>query len=226
MNRRRPALGSFEPRLEILARAQRRLWDELDSHPPYFVLYGGTALALRLGHRRSDDFDFFSNRPFVPQQLLDEVPYLRNALVRQQEPNTLTCRIERSGRVLISFFGGLRLNRAADPEIAKGTPVRVASLLDLAATKVAVIAGRASLKDYVDIDALLRAGIELPNALAAARAIYGPRFNPLPSLKALTFFEEGDVRKLPADKRRRLRDAASSVDRARLPMLKARRGLL
>ncbi|WP_373321508.1 nucleotidyl transferase AbiEii/AbiGii toxin family protein [Rivihabitans pingtungensis] len=28
-----------------------------------FVLYGGTAIALRLGHRESVDFDFFSDRP-------------------------------------------------------------------------------------------------------------------------------------------------------------------
>jgi hypothetical protein len=28
-----------------------------------FVLYGGAAIALRLGHRQSVDFDFFSSRP-------------------------------------------------------------------------------------------------------------------------------------------------------------------
>lgn len=226
MSKRKVTLKTFEPRLDILPRSQRRLWNELDTTPPHFVLYGGTALALRLGHRRSEDFDFFSNRTFAPHELLNRVPYLKNAVVRQQEPNTLTCRIERGGRVLVSFFGGLKLNRAADPQMAKGTHVRVASLLDLAATKVAVIAGRASLKDYLDLDALFRAGIELPNALAAARAVYGAQFSPLPSLKALTFFEEGDVSKLAADKRRRLSEAAQKVDRNRLPVIEGRPGLL
>jgi hypothetical protein len=35
--------------LQILAPAQRRLWDELRQTPREFVLYRGTALALRLG---------------------------------------------------------------------------------------------------------------------------------------------------------------------------------
>ena len=104
--------------------------------------------------------------------------------------------------------------------------MRVASLLDLAATKLTVIAGRASLKDYLDLDALIRAGIELPNALAAARAVFGALFNPLPSLKALTFFEEGDVSQLGADERRRLSDAARRVDPDRLPVVESRPGLL
>ena len=218
--------AGFEPRLDALGKAQRRVWRELGATPRTFVLYGGTAIALRLGHRQSDDFDFFSNRPFAPQELLDKVSYLKNAQVRQQAPNTLTCRIERGGRVLISYFGGLKLNRAADPETARGGGVRVASLLDLAATKLWAMAGRASLKDYVDMAALMRAGIELPDALAAARAVYGPRFNPFPSLKALTFFEEGDVQKLGDRDRHLLSNAAREVNANKLPTLRARRGLL
>jgi len=34
--------------------------------PPHFILYGGTALALRLGHRESVDFDFFSSETVIP----------------------------------------------------------------------------------------------------------------------------------------------------------------
>lgn len=56
------------PHLDILPVPQRRLWDELAAIPEGFVLYGGTALALALGlgHRASEDFDFFSNRDFRP----------------------------------------------------------------------------------------------------------------------------------------------------------------
>lgn len=43
----------FTPRLDILPSAQRRLWDELGATPPEFTLYGGTAIALQLGHRQS-----------------------------------------------------------------------------------------------------------------------------------------------------------------------------
>jgi hypothetical protein len=47
----------FQPILSILEPSQRRLWDEFDSIPRAFVLCGGTAVALQLGHRSSVDFD-------------------------------------------------------------------------------------------------------------------------------------------------------------------------
>jgi hypothetical protein len=56
--------ATFEPRLDILPESQRQLWPELDAVPYGFVLYGGTALALQLGHRVSEDFDFFSSAGF------------------------------------------------------------------------------------------------------------------------------------------------------------------
>ena len=58
--------ATFEPRLDILPESQLRLWPELDAVPPDFVLYGGTGLALQLGHRASEDFDFFSSSGFEP----------------------------------------------------------------------------------------------------------------------------------------------------------------
>src|SRR5262245_60249590 len=53
----------FDPRLDILPDAQRELWPQLSAAPRLsFVLYGGTAVALHLGHRQSVDFDFFPVR--------------------------------------------------------------------------------------------------------------------------------------------------------------------
>jgi hypothetical protein len=63
----------FTPNLSILPEPQRRLWAELRDTPKTFVLYGGTALALRLGHRQSEDFDFFSNKPFRSAALRDGI---------------------------------------------------------------------------------------------------------------------------------------------------------
>ena len=69
---------SFEPRLDILPESQRRLWPELDAIPSDFVLYGGTGLALQLGHRVSEDFDFFSSSNFDPDRLRSRLPFFRN----------------------------------------------------------------------------------------------------------------------------------------------------
>ena len=100
-----------------------------------FTLYGGTALALRLGHRTSVDFDFFSNTSFDPDRLAEQIPYLKGAERVQLSPNTLTCRVNRGGPVLLSYFGGLGLGQVAAPEQVQDLSLQVASLLDLAGTK-------------------------------------------------------------------------------------------
>src|ERR1043166_1162314 len=151
----------FTPNLATLPPPQRVLWPELAGTPEVFALYGGTALALHLGHRTSVDFDFFSNAPFDPDALAQTLPYLKGAERVQVAPNTLTCRVERDGPVLVSFFGALGLGQVAAWEQAPGMTLHVASLLDLAGTKAAVIQKRAEVKDYLDMDALLRHGIDL-----------------------------------------------------------------
>lgn len=208
-------MESFSPKITILPPPQLNLWSELDATPEGFTLYGGTALALRLGHRASIDFDFFSNAPFDPDQIAQTVSYLKGAERVQVAPNTLTCRVERGGPILVSFFGGLGLGQVEQREKAQGHNLFVASLLDIAGTKAAVIQKRAEDKDYLDIDALLQHGVDLPAMLAAGRVVYGRSFNPLITLKALSYFD--DLPKLPHDVRKRLSAAVQAVDLGKLP---------
>jgi Nucleotidyl transferase AbiEii toxin, Type IV TA system len=210
-------MATFQPRLDTLPAAQRTLWPELDTTPDHFTLYGGTALALRLGHRQSIDFDFFSHTPIDPEALADEIPYLVGAERVQVAGHTLTCRVDRGSPVLLSFFGNLRLGEAAPRDVAQGSNVHVASLLDIAGTKAAVVQRRAQARDYLDIDALIRHGIDLPRVLAAGAVVYGRSFNPLITLKALSYFD--DVPALAAEVRERLRAAVEAVDPTRLPVL-------
>lgn len=208
----------LRPRADMLPPAQQRLWRELGGTPDDFVLYGGTALALRLGHRQSIDFDFFSSAQVDSTRLLREVSYLQGAEVVQRSPDTLTSLVDRGGPVRVSFFGGLTLRRVADPDSLAAPAVMIASLLDLAATKAEVVQARAAAKDYLDIDALIHlAGVSLSDTLGAARAVFGPAFNPIPTLKALCFFADGDLAVLPREVCRRLAEAAAAVDPAKLP---------
>jgi hypothetical protein len=203
----------FTPRLDILPPPQRRLWAELAAVPAEFVLYGGTALALHLGHRQSVDFDFFGNRPLDTALLAPAMPFLAGAIVTQRAPNTFSCTVDRGGVIQLSFFGLPDLPRLSPPLIAPDNGLLVASLLDLAGTKASVVQVRAEAKDYIDIDTLLSDGrIDLPTALAAAQAIYGTAFNPQNTLKALSYFEDGNLHHLPQPVRDRLARAARNVD--------------
>jgi hypothetical protein len=212
-------LATFSPKLESLPAAQRALWSELAMIPHGFVLCGGTAIALHLGHRQSVDFDFFGSHAFDPVQLYSSVPLLNGSTVLQQAASTLTCRVERGSSVIVSFFGMPGLRRVAAPLIAEDNRLRVASLLDLAGMKAAVVQQRAEAKDYIDVHALLAAGIGLPMALAAAMIIYGERFNPQLTLKALSFFGDGDLPSLPIAVQERIIAAVKRTNLDQLPTL-------
>jgi hypothetical protein len=218
MNTREPTANvsaTFQPRLDILPPAQQRLWPELSTTPEEFTLYDGTAIALRLGHRPSVDFDFFAS---APSALMRKAPYLRGAVVRQSAPNTLTVTIERDAPVQVSFFGGFELGQVAPADIASGPGIKVASLIDMAGFKAAVVTQRAESKDYIDVHALLtEANIPLAAMLASAAIIYGSAFNPLLSLKALAYYDDPALAELPAGLRRDLIAAVRATDPLHLP---------
>ncbi len=212
----------FHPRLDSLPPAQRAVWDELSATPPDFALYGGTAIALRFGHRTSVDFDFFSSTSFRPSDLMAKIPYLGGVTTRQSAPNTLTVTLDRGGPVQVSFFGGLTLGQVEPHVRAEGSDLAIASLIDLAGMKVAVVTQRAELKDYLDIHALLvDAMLPLDLMLSAAAIIYDDEFNPLISLKAISYHEDPALADLPQPVRRTLVEAVAGVDPVQLPPIEA-----
>jgi len=202
---------AFEPQLEVLPPAQQNFWREGPAIPPHFVLYGGTAIALRLGHRSSEDFDFFSSAQFEIASLLDALPFSRESEILQTAANTLSLRLDRNGPVKLSFFGGLSFGRVGVPDSLAGQSFSIASVEDLLAAKLRVLWQRAEAKDYIDVAMMIRAGLSLEHGLACATALYGVQFNPTIVLKALTYFEDGDLPTLAPDIRELLVEAAASV---------------
>jgi hypothetical protein len=61
--------------------------------------------------------------------------------------------------------------------------------------------------------------IGLPLALAAAERLYGPSFNPEITLKALSYFDDGNLRELSEEVRLRLAAAVQEVDLDHLPTI-------
>ena len=107
----------FEPKLDVLLQSQRQLWPLLAPLSDLgYVLYGGTAVALHLGHRTSVDFDFFRAAPMDKQELLSELPFLRQARTDQEDKDTLVVIVGTpSGDVKVSFFGGMGFGRVQRP---------------------------------------------------------------------------------------------------------------
>ncbi|MDY7576134.1 nucleotidyl transferase AbiEii/AbiGii toxin family protein [Actimicrobium sp. CCI2.3] len=209
-------MGRFKPWMAILPEAQRQLWSELQPTQALgFVLYGGTAIALRLGHRQSVDFDFFTEKPLDKKAIFFAFDFLQQAITLQDEPNAFTVLVPAGElsdqQVKISFFGTIGFGRVAAPDLTEDGILEVASMDDLMATKVKVILQRVEAKDYRDIAAMINGGVSLSKGLAAAKAMFGQSFQPSESLKAMVYFQGGDLDQLTSDEKKTLINAASNV---------------
>jgi len=175
-----------------------------------FVLYGGTAVALHLGHRESLDFDFFRYEPLDKDQVRDAFGFVRRAAILQDAPDTLVVLAEMpSGLVKVSFFGGIGFGRVNDPLQTRDDILLVASLDDLMATKLKATLDRAEAKDYRDIAEMISAGVSLPAGLSAFKQMFDGE--PAQVLRALGYFEDGDLATLDKADQNLLRNARDKI---------------
>ncbi len=187
----------FSHHYNILPEAQRKVWPELAHFKKHFVLYGGTALALRLGHRQSVDFDFFSRKTLEHRWIADNLPNIEKASILQSQPNTYTVLLPVNAEyVKLSFFGGINFGRIGEPQLTDDHTLLVASLQDLMATKVKILMQRIEKKDYIDIATLISHGISLAEGLAGASTLFGSVFSPSECLRALQYFDEPSLKNL------------------------------
>jgi Nucleotidyl transferase AbiEii toxin, Type IV TA system len=143
------------------------------------------------------------------------LPFAAQSLVLQDERNTFTVQIapgdQPGAYVKVSLLGAIGFGRVGEPDITLDGVLQIASPEDLMATKLKVILQRAEAKDYRDIAALIEAGVGLSTGLAAARALFGTAFQPSECLKALVYFEDGDLNTLSKAEKTDLIAAASAV---------------
>jgi len=154
-----------------------------------FYLAGGTGLALRLGHRRSVDLDFFS--------ATDEVTLgTRQEIVRAFVPLTPQVLEDVDGNLLlevegfhVGFFGyGYRL--LAPTDYAQG--VAIAGIADIGLMKLDALISRGSRKDFYDLYVIARQ-IPLAELLRLAKPKYPyARDFELMAVESLVLFENAD----------------------------------
>lgn len=182
-------------RTEILTAAQSDVLARLKRLPELaaFYLAGGTALALRLGHRLSVDFDFFTGGDFDATDLRERLRGMfGEAPVRSQAPRTLYVALL---GVTTSFFA--YDYPLLDPPQATPWGFGLAGLRDIAAMKLEAIAGRGSRKDFVDMYFLCR-DMSLRDVFRCFAMKYGGgRIDAYHRLRALTYFEDAEAQPLP-----------------------------
>lgn len=159
-----------------------------------FYLAGGTALALRHGHRRSIDFDFFRPTPLDANELMLPLerafPEFENLPTGEQ---TLYVRL--SGVTTSFFHYPYRLLEEVEPT---DWGFGLASDADIAAMKIEAIAGRGSRKDFVDLRVLCRAGLTIDAVFELFERKYGTRRSDrYHRLRALSYFDDAEQEPMP-----------------------------
>jgi hypothetical protein len=163
----------------------------LSSHPQLadFALAGGTSLALRFGHRRSVDFDWFTTDSF-DQKALGEALITSHALkVEHTNSAGLSGTIEGVKVDLVTY----RYPLLHAPEQIEG--IRLLSLADVVGMKLAAVTNRGAKKDFYDLHTLIE-HLGLPQLLEMYQAKF-PQHDPMIMLRSLSYFEDAEDQEAP-----------------------------
>lgn len=157
-----------------------------------WTLAGGTALALQIGHRYSEDLDFFRGESFASERLAVELSRIGRVSVRNRGADTLHVTL---AGLKISFLS------TQVPFLFPGTLYRGLTLADprdIAVMKLIAIGGRGSRRDFVDLYFYLQGGGDLEALFALSkRRFRDVDFNEYHLLKSLVYFEDAEAEPMP-----------------------------
>jgi hypothetical protein len=156
-----------------------------------FYLAGGTGLALQIGHRLSQDLDFFADTLFDEEILLQQVQTVVGFSLVERAPHTLHATVRETK---VSFLG------YAYPLLfpaARILDVQVADQRDITCMKASAIVSRGTKRDFVDLYvAAQRYG--LAEILRLFERKYAQtRYNKTHVLKSFTFFDDAEKDPMP-----------------------------
>ena len=159
-----------------------------------YYMAGGTALSLQLNLRESFDFDFCVLDMFNSDVLISELKSIGNIEVKQNQKGTVDVLLD---GVQVSFFfypNNLVDDIVNNNEIAD---LKMASILDIAAMKVAAIGGRGAKKDFFDLyNIMKKCNIDTEKLASAVIKKFGTNVNYVNMIMGLSYFEDAESEEL------------------------------
>jgi Nucleotidyl transferase AbiEii toxin, Type IV TA system len=161
---------------------------QLDVLRPFY-LAGGTALALRLGHRVSQDLGLFADIETLDDRLrLSIVAGLRQHYTVELLQDSVLGLVLTADRQPVSFFTyGYPLLAPTD----RVSGIQVAGILDIGLMKLDAIAGRGTRKDFYDLY-MIASHVSLDDLFARSREKYLDTGFGMRVLTALVDFDSAD----------------------------------
>lgn len=175
--------------LNILSNEQQEILPVVQHFHKDYVLVGGTAIALLLGHRESLDFDLFTFKNKNQFKTIDELtkittyPIVKLRELKDQAHFTIN-------GVKITFFN-YPYQIKSSQQIEK---IKIPDLLTLAAMKAFALGGRAKWKDYVDLYFILTNNITLEDIVKRAKEMFNTNtttvFSEKLFIEQLTYYKD------------------------------------
>lgn len=169
---------------EILTKEQNNLLSLVAEFSENFGLVGGTAIALHLGHRRSIDFNLFTDKKFGNQSLLNKISSFGTPdkiIVNKLDELTFVIK-----DVKFTFF--YYPYKIVYSE-SFGYNIKIPDLLTLAAMKALDLGQRAKWKDYVDLYFIIKAHFSISQISQKSQEIFGHGFNEKLFRSQLAYFD-------------------------------------
>ena len=172
---------------EILTAEQLELLPLVKSFSKDFGLVGGTAIAIFIGHRRSIDFDLFTDKEFDNWKIRRKILQFKKIdSVLRDEDGQYAVVIH---KVRFTFFCyPFKISFSSNFDKVIGLP----DLLTLAAMKAYALGRRAKWKDYVDLYFVMKDYYDISKVIKKARLIYGAEFNEKLFRAQLSYFKDID----------------------------------
>ena len=165
---------------------------KLSAHPALeqFALVGGTSLALRFGHRRSIDFDFFTPETF-------DVDWLIHTLEKDLSGFEVKAANQAGFNALVDDlkidFVTYRYPLIEPPETVEG--IRMFSLPDVVGMKLGAITNRGAKKDFYDLHVLIQ-NLGVDALIDIYRQKY-PKHDPMIVIRSMIYFDDAEAEDEP-----------------------------
>ena len=178
--------------LDILEESRLNLLKRIAAAPPVPDSYmaGGTALAMMLGHRHSEDFDWFTPNMFAAETISERLSMMGALDLSETKKGTFH-----------GFVDGIRVSWLYYPNplldeliTSSGVPgLNLASLVDIAVMKWVALSSRGSLKDFLDLYFIANAGLEMKTLYPLlARKFPHANINRYHMIKSLSYFDDAE----------------------------------
>lgn len=172
--------------LEAISLKRQKIFQKFKNFPQFY-LAGGTALALQIGHRMSDDFDLFTEKD-ISFELLEKVEKIFkestiDIIINHSEQLSLV--VDQTKVDFVKYPFPLILDLIEHEE------VKIVEISEIAAMKAYTIGRRATYKDYIDLYFILsEKRSSLTEIIKISKEKFKEHFDPRLFLEQLVYLED------------------------------------